>query len=375
MLFPAAGYLEMAVQAVRALTGGTDAALGDIELRKALFLPDGESRAVQLTLSAEHGGFTVATRAADAAEPTVHAVGSVRPRQRRRPGRALDAAAVRDRCGRHLSGPDCYAALASLGYRYGPAFQGIDEVWVGSREALARVRPTAAVAGQAAGHHVHPVVLDSFFQTLLTTGLREDAPAGTGIRLPVAIAEVRLEHVGDRPVWVHATVTGNGAELVGDIGVYDEDGTPLGEVTGFRAADVERAAASVGLTTIDGWLTETTWRELPEAPEPPDGHPGQWLLFADGGGVAEALAERITARGGGCQSVRPGTGYRPAADGRPAAVEPGSADDLARLLADRRAAGAPDPTVVVHLLNLDRPELAGADRTVVVGHTGPGGHS
>ncbi|MGW8702351.1 non-ribosomal peptide synthetase/type I polyketide synthase [Streptomyces eurythermus] len=378
IVFPAAGYLEMAVQAVRSLTGGTNVALGDIELRKALFLPDGESRAVQLTLSAEDGGFTVATRAGDGAASTVHAVGSVRPGQGCRPGRSLDAAAIRDRCRRHLSGPDCYAALASLGYHYGPAFQGIDEVWVGPREALARVRPTAAVAGQVAGHHVHPVVLDSFFQTLLTPGLCIDAPSGTGIRLPVAIAEVRLDAVGDRPVWVHATVSGDGAELVGDIGVYGEEGTPLGTVTGFRAADVERTAASVGLATIDGWLTETTWRELPEAPEVPDGpvgHPDQWLLFADGGGVAEALAGRITARGGGCQLVRPGTGYRQAAEGRPATVEPGSAADLARLLADRRAAGDPDPAVVVHLWNLDRPELAGADHAAVAGHTGPGGYS
>ena len=378
VLFPAAGYLEMAVQAVRALTGGTDATLSDIELRKALFLPDGQSRAVQFTFSAEHGGFTVATRAGDGNEPTVHAVGSVRPGQRRRPGRPLDAAAVQDRCGRHLSGPDCYAALASLGYHYGPAFQGIDEVWVGPREALARVRPTAAVAGQGVGHHVHPVMMDSFFQTLLTPGLSEEARAGTGIRLPVAIAEVRLDAVGDRPVWVHATVTGDDGELLGDIAVYDEEGTALGVITGFRAADVDRAAASVGLATIDGWLTETTWKELPEAPEAPDGpdgHPDQWLLFADGGGVAEALAERITARGGGCQSVRPGAGYRPAAGGRPATVEPGSADDLARLLADRRAAGAPEPAAVVHLWNLDRPELAGADHAAVAGHTGRGGHS
>ncbi|MFB7618778.1 amino acid adenylation domain-containing protein [Kitasatospora sp. NPDC056181] len=381
VLFPAAGYLEMAVQAVRALTGGTDAALAGIELRKALFLPDGESRAVRFTLSAENGAFTVTTTGpGEGQERTVHAAGTVRPGQRRRrPGHRLDAGAVRDRALRHLAGPDCYTALAGLGYHYGPAFQGIHEVWIGPGEALAAVRPTAAIAGQGVGHQVHPVLMDAFFQTLLTPQLLVEAPAGTGIRLPLAIDEVRLDAVGERPLWVHATVTrDDGDELVGDLAVYDEDGVPLGGITGFRAADVERAPAAVGLATIDGWLAEPVWTALPDgpdAPEPPAGHPDHWLLFADAQGVAEELAARIAARGGDCTLVRPGSGYRPAGDGRPATVDPGSGDDLRRLLSDRRAAGAADPAAVVHLWNLDRPALAGADHAAVAGHTGAGAYS
>ncbi|MFC5663684.1 amino acid adenylation domain-containing protein [Kitasatospora misakiensis] len=379
VLFPAAGYLEMAVQAVRALTGGTDAALADIELRKALLLPDEESRAVRLTLCAEQGSFTVAS--GEGRERTVHTVGTVRPGQRRRPGRPLDVAAVQGRSVRRLAGPDCYAALAALGYEYGPAFRGIEEVWIGPGEALARIRPTAQVAGQGEHHQVHPVVMDAFFQTLLTPQLLDGPPAGgRGIRLPVGIAEVRLDAVGDRPLWAHATVTRDaGAELLGDLAVYEERGAPLGGITGFRAADVEQAATAVGLATIDGWLAEPAWTELPAADgDTPDllaEHPDHWLLFADRGGVAEALAGRIAARGGSCLLVRPGTGYQAAADGRPATVEPGSAEDLARLLAERRAAGAPDPAAVVHLWNLDRPGLDTADPATVAGHTAEGAYS
>ncbi|MFG3054242.1 amino acid adenylation domain-containing protein [Kitasatospora sp. NPDC048239] len=380
VLFPAAGYLEMAVQAVRALTGGTDAALAGIELRKALFLPDGEARAVQLALSAEDGGFTVSTLGEGGRERTVHAAGTVRPAQRRRGGHRLDAERIRGRSARRLSGPDCYTALAALGYHYGPAFQGIEEVWIGPGEALARIRPTAAIAGTTAGHHVHPVLMDACFQTLLTPQLlTATGPAGTGIKLPLAIEEVRLDAVGERPLWVHATVTRDaGDELLGDIAVYDESGAPLGGIGGFRATDVERAATAVGLATIDGWLAEPVWQELPDAPDTPDllaEHPDHWLLFADAGGVAEELAARITARGGSCHLLRPGTGYRPAADGRESTVEPGSAEDLGRVLAALRAAGAPDPAAVVHLWNLDRPALAAADHAAVADGTAVGAYS
>ncbi|WP_143674679.1 acyltransferase domain-containing protein, partial [Streptomyces caniscabiei] len=294
VVFPAAGFLEMAVQAVRTLTGGTDAALAGIELRKALFLPDGESRAVHLTLSTEQGGFTVATPAGDGTERTVHAVGTVRPGQRRCTVGALDAAAIRERAVRRLTGPECYAELAALGYHYGPAFQGIEEVWVGPGEALARIRPTAAVVGRGADHQVHPVMMDAFFQTLLTPQLSTARHGGAGIRLPVAVEEVRLDAVGDRTLWVHATVVRDtGTELLGDLAVYDEEGASLGGVSGFRAADVEQAATAVGPATIDGWLAEPVWTDLPEVPESPDDAESaaeereHWLVFADRRGVGE----------------------------------------------------------------------------------------
>ncbi len=364
VLFPAAGYLEMAAQAMRSLTGGehSTAALAGVELRKALFLPDGEPQTVQLSFSSDAAAFSIATVGAPGAEPTVHATGTVRAAQRRRLTAPLDTVAVRARAARHLSGPDCYAELAALGYHYGPAFQGIEEVWIGEGEALARIRPPQGLAPDAAAHHMHPVLLDSCFQSLLTPQLltAPAGPGGTGIRLPLSIAEVRLDPVGDRELWVHATVTGEDEdELTGDIAVYDgADGTPLGRIAGFRAADVEKAATTVGLSTIDSWLTELSWvpRPLPEAPSALPAA-GRHVLFADAGGVARRLAALIGEAGGEVLLVRPGAAYGLDSTARTATVVPGSADDLRRLLADL---GPVDG--VVHLWNLDRPALADAPR-------------
>ncbi|NEC17559.1 acyltransferase domain-containing protein, partial [Streptomyces parvus] len=78
VVFPAAGYLEMAAQAVLRLTGSTTAVLADIDLRKALFLPDGEDRTVEVSLSLENAAFTIASPTGDDGERTVHAAGIVR---------------------------------------------------------------------------------------------------------------------------------------------------------------------------------------------------------------------------------------------------------------------------------------------------------
>ncbi|MFB8103538.1 amino acid adenylation domain-containing protein [Streptomyces sp. NPDC056007] len=382
VVFPAAGYIEMATQAVLRLTGGTTAVLADIDLRKALFLPDGEDRTVEVSLSLEDAAFTIASPATgDDGERTVHAAGIVRTGQRRRTGAPLDATAIRARTVRRLAGPDCYTALAGLGYHYGPAFRAIEEVWIGAGEVLARIRPPEGA--DAAGHHLHPVLLDACFQALLTPQLLRDPAPGAGIRLPLSLDEVALEPVGDQPIWVHATVRPADADTtLGDIALYADDGTPLGRIEGFRAADVEKAATAVARTTIDSWLAETAWAERPElgeedplAPEVIAARDHGWLVLADTQGVADAFSSLAAARGERCHLVRRGEAYAGAGPDGSYTVNPGSVADLERLLADLDRDGEPFRGAVLHLWNLDRPALAACDRQTVRDHAGPGSYS
>ncbi|MFJ9977866.1 non-ribosomal peptide synthetase/type I polyketide synthase [Streptomyces cyaneofuscatus] len=387
VVFPAAGYIEMATQAALRLTGSTTAVLADIDLRKALFLPDGEDRTVEVSLSLEDAAFTVASPATgDDAERTVHAAGIVRTGQRRRTGAPLDAAAIRARTVRRLDGPGCYAALAGLGYHYGPAFRAVEEVWVGAGEVLARIRPPAGV--DAAGHHLHPVLLDACFQALLTPQLLQDPAPGAGIRLPLSLAEVALEPVGDQPLWVHATVRPADADTtLGDIALYADDGAPLGRIEGFRAADVEKAATAVARTTIDSWLAETVWTECPDLAEEEPGvadplapaviaaRDHGWLVLADTQGIADAFAALAASRGERCHLVRRGEAYAGAGPDGSYTVDPGSAADLERLFAELDGDGEPFRGAVLHLWNLDRPSLAACDRQAVRDHAGPGSYS
>ncbi|MEV7950858.1 non-ribosomal peptide synthetase/type I polyketide synthase [Streptomyces rubiginosohelvolus] len=382
VVLPAAGYLEMAAQAVLRLTGSTTAVLADIDLRKALFLPDGEDRTVEVSLSLENAAFTIASPTGDDGERAVHASGIVRTGQRRRTAPPLDAPAIRARSRRHIEGPDCYTALAALGYHYGPAFQAMEEVWIGADEVLARIRPPRAIGDDAAGHHLHPALLDACFQTLLTPLILEtpeDSAPATGIRLPLSLDEVALEPIGDQPFWAHATLLPADADTtLGNIALYADDGTPLGRIEGFRAADVEKAATAVARTTIDSWLAEPVWTDCPPLPVEDAGAPPQhvsWLLLADTGGLADAFAALADARGERCRMVRRGAAYTASADGRTYTVDPASDADLRRLFADLDRDGGPFRGTVLHLWNLDAPALAACDRTALRDHTGAGAYS
>ncbi|GAA4944849.1 hypothetical protein GCM10023238_08680 [Streptomyces heliomycini] len=136
-----------------------------------------------------------------------------------------------------------------------------------------------------------------------------------------------LDAVGNQPLWAYAVLTDDAhGELTGDIAVHADDGHPLGRVTGFRAADIERASAAVSLGTIDSWLADIVWTETPYAPTPltrprPSGETGS--SSPTDRGVADELATRIAARGGRCHLVRPGPAYRMAPERHESTTVPG----------------------------------------------------
>ena len=101
-VLPASAYLEMALAAAVEVFGAQSVALQDIEFRKALFLPEGGTRTIQVILSQGADGaasFHIYSRAAGAVSAgkswMLHATGKVCLRQddqHRRPGcRAGDA--------------------------------------------------------------------------------------------------------------------------------------------------------------------------------------------------------------------------------------------------------------------------------------------
>ncbi|MBI4995373.1 MAG: SDR family NAD(P)-dependent oxidoreductase [Rhodocyclales bacterium] len=82
---------------------------------------------------------------------------------------------------------------------------------------------------------------------------------------------------------------------------------------------------------------------------------GDWLLFADQGGLAEGLAQALRARGERCAVVRAGAHYAAAVGGGDdVVIDPTSAADYRRLLLELRAAGCRIGKVL-HCWNLDAP--------------------
>ena len=139
IVFPGAGYVEMALAAARETLGPGPCILEDIELQKLLVLDDKAARPVQISLDATSGDFEVyacADASGNAWEP--HAHGRVK-RDSRPALAAVDLADIRQRCRDPIDPEEHYRLLAAMDVTYGADISWRGAIWRGERQALIEI--------------------------------------------------------------------------------------------------------------------------------------------------------------------------------------------------------------------------------------------
>ncbi|MGW2603240.1 SDR family NAD(P)-dependent oxidoreductase [Streptomyces mirabilis] len=339
---PGAVFLDMALEAASTLRGGGEVQLADVRFVQPLPLEVDRPVRLQLVLSPAEDGFRDFTIA------STPSGGHGAPWQRHVSGRLAVTAqtttddeerldAVRERCDEHVDPAAVYAGLAALGIDYGPAFRGLEEGRRTNVAALGRLARTPA-----AGHLLHPAVLDAAFHTAALPG---GAPEGRAF-VPAAVGRLTFTGLRTAPVWATCrlrSVDGDTATV--DLRLWDED-----EQLVLEAREFELSA----LSPLDGALFETHWQPRPAAQQPPA--EGSWLILADDTGVAAALAERL---GSTVPRViaRRGESFGVEGPGR-YVLDPADPRHLARLLDEAFPDGPPER--VVQLSALDAPAITDA---------------
>ncbi|MGC4068673.1 MAG: polyketide synthase dehydratase domain-containing protein [Polyangiaceae bacterium] len=369
VVFPAAGYIEMALAALGKLTGQSACSIDRLEFKKALFLSDKEFKNVQVSLNCERSEFRVVTFSdVDGVGVTSeHASGQLRLLPSFRIAEHADFEAIQGLIGGRLERASCYDRFAEMRVPFGACFQGLQDVWSKPGEALARIILPPGCAKDIASYRVHPSLIDACLQAFITAtkAFRQSGVEGaqTGIRLPISIEQLRLDVGSVSELWAHARVhVDSSSEMRGDITLYDADGQAFGEIKGFLARSVEQVTGSVSVSTIDNWLYHVEWiekalREL-NATEPKSSEPKAsqvspkdgWIIFADRQGLGKNLAKLLEQRGSYCLLVTPAEAF--SLGGSAATVAPERHEDVNRLLQEfveqkRTCRG------IIHLWNLD----------------------
>ncbi|MFO0940905.1 MAG: SDR family NAD(P)-dependent oxidoreductase [Pirellulales bacterium] len=224
-----------------------------------------------------------------------------------------------------------YKQLASIGLKYGPAFQTVKEIYIASsgKESLARLELNHEHVSHLEKYRMHPSLLDGCFQTLMAM---IDTQAAT--YLPTRIDEIRL--LVDRlpeQVWCHGRLQEINSRFVEcHLDLYDNEGRMVASIKRLRA----NAAAK--RQRVDKWgdpvklqVLNYAWRVGENLPEPK--RLGNWIVVgdeADLGGLVCGQLENFGAIVGA--HIRPGNQF--AIDGREVSVRPESVDDWKTALAD-----------------------------------------
>jgi polyketide synthase 12 len=283
-LFPAAGFVELALAAAREIGGG---AVEQLRLERALVLRDEQPAVIQVAL--RESRVSVSESVGEAWQALCSA----------RVSRAVPAAGVgpsldelRRDCSDRSNGDEFYAATVRSGYGYGEAFRGVEQLWRSQDGAtvLARIAMPAA-AGSHARFVVHPALLDACFQLTLATRLGR---AAEGVMVPIQIERVAfVREPGAGPVWCSASTRAH--EVVGrtitQLRLFDDAGALLGWVDGFVTESLEHRGVEDDDALADA-LLEPVWREQDGRPQIAT-QPGKWLIFA--GADNRGFAERVRA--------------------------------------------------------------------------------
>ena len=238
IIFPAAGFVEMVLEAGIQLFEGKPFVVEDFEIRKPLILPDPPS-GLLLELSYEPGErtFSIQSRFESGASWSVHVVGSMRGERTESSFAAttwenpleLDAVEL----------DTFYGHMSDLGLRYGEEFRPIRELAASGGKSAGRVSLSAAIAARASEYPLHPVLFDGALQ-IFSAGAATVEGRTAGLRLPVRFARILFLRTPGASSFVRAGVKVANDELVeGGIDLFDEAGRPCVRIDGFRAISVE----------------------------------------------------------------------------------------------------------------------------------------
>ncbi len=335
VVFPGAAYVEMALAAGAQRYGGASLALEAMSFERMLVLPAGARRLAQVTLTDEGSGraaIEIATRAEGDEAWTRHAVGKLHLGAAT--ARATESPSlIQARCPAVIEGTEHYAAMAERGLRYGARFRGVERLWVGARESIARVSLPPELTAEAGAYLLHPALLDACLQTTLALASRTVA---TGTMVPVSLAHARLHGRLPEQVWVHVRIPAEGSTPDGgpsfDLRILDANGRVLAEIGALRL--VLLAAKGTSAPDGDDCVYTVSWRQkpLPAAPSSSGerGRAGAWLVVLDSGGLGASVGALLRARGETCFEAQHGATYQQL-DDRRWQIDTTRAADLDRL--------------------------------------------
>ncbi|BBB93414.1 MAG TPA: SDR family NAD(P)-dependent oxidoreductase [Methylomusa anaerophila] len=217
---------------------------------------------------------------------------------------ALDLQALQAQCSRKiLSSVQCYEAFKTMAMDYGPAYQGIEKVYVGYDQVLAKLSLPSSVSGTQDRFILHPSLMDSALQASI--GLMMDISNTGGIAprkpaLPFALQELTVLNKCTPVMWAlvrysEGSQTGDKVRKL-DIDLCDEQGNVCVKMKGFSVRVPADEMDAVGVpAALETLLLTPCWQEraIPQEATAPDYYRQLVMLCEQGGISRESIESRM----------------------------------------------------------------------------------
>ena len=253
-IFPAAAFIETALQLLRLHDG---VGLCDLQWHSPLLWSTDNPLRIQTVLEPDSGKLQFFAKGEDrewhrhAQFQIDHGALDLKPKRltREPESRGLDAAML-------------YGSNVEPTPYFGPAFQGLRELWQSAHTFWGIVELPPA-AGTTQSYLCHPALLDSCFHVALSAlNLR---PGGGGSFLLAGMDRFQAKPLGDTRLWVRCRLldTLDSNHAIANLDVYTAAGDHVVRAEGMH---FRRKADADDTVDLERLLYQITWREQPLAP-------------------------------------------------------------------------------------------------------------
>ena len=235
VVFPGAGFVEFAIRAGDEVGCSV---IDELMLAAPLVIPATGSIAVQVVVGAadesDNRSVSVFSRSDEHPGWTLHAEGVVRPGSAE-PSSDMSSWPPVGATPVDIEG--LYERLATRGYGYGPAFQGLTAMWRRGDEIFADVTLPGDAGVSPAGFGVHPAVLDAALHAVIVATETGGERDNTGVLVPFSWQGVSLHAAGASAV--RARIAPSGPSSV-SVELADGLGLPVLSVASMVARPVSQ---------------------------------------------------------------------------------------------------------------------------------------
>ena len=293
-MLPGVVYLEMILTAAKLSLGKEILSYGRIDIENIVWLNplvvNEHEVSVKTILSTSDNGKINYRICSSEEGHEVYNQGSILVKNFETTKSKVDIAALKKECKvRTYDACGCYDLYRNIGIEYGPAQQGIQEIYAGEEKVIARLALPGHLLETGDSYTLHPSLLDSALQSILGFFGEETLPCNP--RVPYALE--KLEVIAPcttnmwTVIWREKTAMGEEYEKY-HLKLYDENGNEcvrlLGLVVRQLSSAVKGPNAEAEKEETEDIVVAPFWDVIPIKTVPPFPNKNQRILVVGGTG-------------------------------------------------------------------------------------------
>lgn len=307
VIFPAAGYIEMALQAAKETGLNTSHKLSDFAFKERMILQNENQKIVQTLITPDKENnylLSIYSRSDKNENWVLHALASFTKEDSNNLSSVTNSVDdIREQGNSNFSADEFYQKLKTRGIDYGKSFRTVKQVWNKVGEALGEVELPGTLKYNNS-YQIHPALLDGCLQVIAATQINSPEH---DLYLPTGCKCIRFFSKPEGNLLSHVTLRADSLQqdiISADIVISDINKNIIAEIVGFNLQRSHKQNRTLH-SQKDIWMYKLQWQVKEDSRDKTINIQKRkhWLIFEDDSNISKELAKQFEANDDYCHFI------------------------------------------------------------------------